>query len=154
MSAGKTGKSTVSRRAVLGRLGTSSIVVWSAPILSSVTIPSAYAQQSVPGPCAVLEFCPQLGRKCSVQGCPPFSDRCRCARMLDGSCFCYEFFFCSPTAVVCRSDSDCGPGLKCGQRRNCEDCQGGVACFSPCPDPGRNSTTAPVPHDALIVRAD
>jgi hypothetical protein len=129
---------SVSRRRMLGRIGATSALVWSAPVLTSIASP-AYAQASPrPGDCRVTNpFCDFIS--CGEVACHPDCDSGGCTRVLDGSCMCWFVATCNTgEEPICETDADCqpfSPGSKCGEiRLDCPSpCGSPRACFAGCP---------------------
>lgn len=126
----------ISRRRLLKRFGAGTAVVWSAPVLSSITA-SPFAQASPtcrPYDCLDpgTDLC---GRNVPRSRCPvpPDCAEGHCNVLLDGSCFCNEGHFCNRVGdqPICESDADCGPAGRCAPALNC-GCVGDRACLAIC----------------------
>lgn len=115
---------SVSRRRMLKRLAAATTVVWSAPVLSSVHTPPAFAQMSPDGgpPCS-REGCVALGEPgsthCAQQpDClpgDPSGNPCSCLRTKDDRCGCHSCVFCdNPFVTPCPGgQGECPPGWIC-----------------------------------------
>lgn len=153
-----TPRDSISRRRMLRRIGATSALVWSAPVLSSIASP-AYAQYPPqPGACRVTNpFCDPGPQCADAPECGPVcSGFERCARTLDGSCVCWDVAGCSTgEEPTCETDADCqsfGSGSKCGAiHLDCPSpCGSPRACFRPCP-PGRAPQRAPQQRPGVAI---
>lgn len=139
----------ISRRKLLKRLGAGTAVVWSAPVLSSITTP-AFGQ--TPADCFPTfcgpryEFCGEPGVACPL---PPECSVGICSLLNDNSCLCWDLAVCTCPNPICQSDADCGGGGRCGPTEpDCELCCGRVACFYDC----RLAGSAPRGGRGVVVR--
>jgi hypothetical protein len=136
---------SVTRRRMLGRIGATSALVWSAPILTSISSP-AFAQAS-PRCEAHNLFCGDDGPDCAERGCQP--EGCpvgRCTVLIDGDCLCWQVIACrTAEPPICQTDSDCPFNARCAPITDCpgNPCVGQRACYTPCfvsPAPQRQPT--------------
>ena len=115
----------LSRRTVIKRAGVAGAVVWTAPLLSSVTNPAHAAGSAVPCPqgCDPNNPCgggqPVCGPSC---GCVPEEG--------SGDCFCHQGSSCG-AITPCTATSQCPDGFICAN-----SCCGFAACLPPCGSPG------------------
>ena len=144
----------ISRRRMLKRIGVGTAVAWSTPILTSIGVPAFAASGScVPA----KQFCGPPDPKCGAPGVacnipPGCNSNDACTEMLDSSCLCWDFAFCTSPNPVCQQDSDCGAGFKCGfVDPACNNlCAGNVGCFHSCMSGGSIPRSRP---GRTVVRA-
>jgi hypothetical protein len=146
---------SVSRRRMLGRIGATSALVWSAPALTSIASP-AWAQGSPPpGACeAGNPFCGNSGPLCDGT-CQPGVTCGRCVLTHSG-CLCWSIATCLLEEPTCQSDADCQeirPGSICGPLAPCsfdDVCFDNSVCYTPC-EPAPVSRRAPGRSDGLMT---
>jgi hypothetical protein len=146
---------SVSRRRMLGRIGATSVLVWSAPALTSISSP-AWAQGSPPPPgCrATNGFCGgDFGPLCLDGGCQP-GVTCGACTLTNDGCLCHNVVTCKTGEPTCQSNADCEairPGSICGPLKPCDTdlCFDNTACFSPC-QPGSAPRRAPAQQEGVI----
>jgi hypothetical protein len=92
----------ISRRRILKRIGAGTVIAWSAPMISSLSVP-AYAQN-------------YGGEPCTVCGClqeptnPSCGGECVCVRSVAGTCECLNT---NDDAGFCGPGDTCPPGYVC-----------------------------------------
>jgi len=121
------GENRISRRRMLKRIGAGAAIAWSAPVLSSLRTP-AFAQ---PYPPRCDDPCDDTCADGLIDVCgsgPGPGDTCHCSRADDGSCQCWDNFFCA-NSFAC-GNGGCPPGCFC--IRASGNCCGVDICACPC----------------------
>jgi hypothetical protein len=108
----------VSRRRMIKRLAAATAVAWSAPVLSSVHTPPAFAQMSDGGPpCRCVALGEPGSTHCANQpdcGAEVSGNPCSCLADIHHQCQCHSCVLCeNPAVVSCASAGDCPAGWIC-----------------------------------------
>lgn len=117
----------ISRRRMLKRIGATTALAWSAPVLSSLRTP-AFAQYIGCSPCTNPFTCAgeELFQCGETPGCPV--PQCLCLVTTEGDCFCLQNTTCPlpecDTSADCPGETRCVPSCGCGGKP--------TLCFQPC----------------------
>jgi hypothetical protein len=130
------GPEQISRRRMLKRIGAGAAVAWSAPVLTSLSIPASAH--------AVYDQCNQCAGDFCFGQTPCGGDvDCLCAQIVgaETSCFCYRGAFTTTCATLPKCADGCPAGTTCVH--TCCDAAFGTVCL-----PGCSGAAPEAPHDA------